>query len=72
MKVCADSLRRPSIACGIAVLCAAVFATSAHMAQAGINVWTSHGPGSAPVNALVLDHFTQTLYAGTDDGRGEC
>ena len=34
----------PSVARGIAVMCAAVFVASAHPAQAGINVWTSHGP----------------------------
>ena len=35
-------------------------------AQAGINVWTSHGPGVAGVTALAIDPTTpSTLYAGT-------
>ena len=46
MKVRSHSLTT-SLARGIAVLCAAVFVTSAHTAQAGINVWTSHGPGGS-------------------------
>jgi hypothetical protein len=33
-----------SVARGITILCAAVFLTSAHTAQVGINVWTSNGP----------------------------
>jgi hypothetical protein len=33
-----------SVARGMTILCAAVFLTSAHTAQAGINVWTSNGP----------------------------
>ena len=56
----------PSVARGIAVMCAAVFVASAHTAQAGINVWTSHGPGVGGVTALAIDPITpRTLYAGT-------
>jgi hypothetical protein len=43
---------------------ALVFGT-AHVAQAGINVWTSHGPYDGDVNALAIDPTTpRTLYAG--------
>ena len=68
MKVRAHILS-PSVARGMAVLCAAVFVTSAHTAQAGINVWTSHGPHGGNVHALAIDPITpSTLYAGTGGG----
>ena len=35
-------------------------------AQAGINVWTSHGPEGGSVRVLAIDPTTPgTLYAGT-------
>jgi hypothetical protein len=47
-------------------MCATVFLASAHAAQAGINVWTSHGPPGGDVRALAIDPNTpSTLYAGT-------
>ena len=59
----------PSVARAIAAVCATVFVTSAHMGWAGINVWTSHGPGSVGITALAVDPTTpNTLYAGTQDG----
>jgi hypothetical protein len=57
----------PSVARGIAVMCAAVFAATAHPAYAGINVWTSRGPPGGYVSALAIDPITpSTLYAVTD------
>ena len=57
----------PSVARGIAVLCAAVFVASAHPAQAGINVWTSHGPpGGTSAPWPLIPSRPSTLYAGTD------
>lgn len=51
----------------VLLLCAAC-CVSARPAQAGINVWTSHGPGGGPVRALAIDPTTpSTLYAGTFD-----
>jgi cysteine-rich repeat protein len=42
---------------------------SAPPAQAGINVWTSHGPEGGDVQALAIDPMTPTtLYAGTPGG----
>jgi len=36
------------------------------LSQAGINVWTSHGPYGGEVYALAIDPTTpSTLYAGT-------
>jgi pimeloyl-ACP methyl ester carboxylesterase len=69
MKVRTHMLN-PSVARGIAVVCAAVFVASAHTAHAGINVWTSHGPPGGGVYALAIDPITsnitpRTLYAGT-------
>ena len=53
----------------VAVLCAAVFVAGAHSAQAGVNVWTSHGPPGGYVGALAVDPVTpRTLYAGTYGG----
>ena len=47
----------PSVACGIAVMCAVFF--SAHTAHAGSNVWTSHdGPGVESVRLLAIDPTT--------------
>jgi hypothetical protein len=49
--------------------CAFVLAASAQTTQAGINVWTSHGPEGGITNVLAVDHVTPgTLYAGTDTG----
>ena len=43
-----------------------VFA-SAYSAQAGINVWTSHGPGPVSIHTFAIDPITPTtLYAGTE------
>ena len=69
MKVRSHSLTTSS-ARAIAVLCGVVFVTSAHTAQAGINVWTSHGPGgSIQVAAVAIDPTTPaTLYFGSEDG----
>jgi hypothetical protein len=55
---------------GVAILGVVACVASAHTAQAGINVWTSHGPRlKLPVLAVAIDPFTpSTLYAGTDDG----
>ncbi len=42
---------------------------SAHAAQAGVNVWTSNGPGPVAIAALVVDPTAPgTLYAATSDG----
>src|ERR1019366_4735212 len=39
---------------------------TAHVTQAGINVWTSHGPYGGVFTALAIDPTTpSTLYAGT-------
>ncbi len=47
-----------------ALACTALCVASAHMAQAGINVWTTHGPGSGSVGALAIDPTTpSTMYA---------
>ena len=51
----------PSVARGIAVLCAALFVASAHTAQVGVNVWTSHGPGVRSVTVLAIDPTTPTI-----------
>jgi photosystem II stability/assembly factor-like uncharacterized protein len=51
----------------VALASAMVVAVSASAAWAGINVWTSHGPGAVPITALAIDPATpSTLYAGTD------
>ena len=51
-----------------AFLCAACLIVGAHAAWAGINVWTSNGPGET-VLALAIDPTTSTtLYAGADGG----
>lgn len=56
----------PSVARGIAVICAVVFVASAHTARAGINVWTSHRPGTAAIATLALDPTAPgTIYTGT-------
>jgi uncharacterized delta-60 repeat protein len=48
-----------------ALMCWVVFA-SAHIAQAGVNLWTSHGPYGGSVRTLAIDpHTPSTLYAGT-------
>jgi cysteine-rich repeat protein len=44
-----------------------VLVGSARVAQAGVNVWTSTGPGGSLVYALAIDPTTPArLYAGTD------
>ena len=69
MKLRSAILGTSSIVCGIAVICAAAFVTSAHPARAGINVWTSYGPGTAGIAALAVDPGgSGTLYAGTYAG----
>jgi len=46
-----------------------VVLANARPVQAGINVWTSNGPGGGYVHALAVDPMTtSTLYAGTDGG----
>jgi hypothetical protein len=46
-----------------------LFVASVRIAQAGINVWTSHGPYGGDVSALAIDPTTpSTLYAGSDAG----
>jgi hypothetical protein len=68
MKVRSQILS-PSVARGIAIMCAAVFVASAHTAQAGINVWTSHGPPGGDVRVLAIDpNMRRTLYAGSEAG----
>jgi hypothetical protein len=53
-----------------ALLCAVFLIAGAHAAQAGMNVWTTHGPHGASVTALAIDPTTpNTLYAGTYGGR---
>ena len=40
-----------------------------HAASAGINIWTSNGPGGGYIGALAIDPSTPgTLYAGTQGG----
>ena len=49
------------------VICAVLLFASTHTAQAGINVWTSHGPEGRLAFALAIDPTTPgILYAGTD------
>ena len=49
-----------------ALVCALSLVAGVHSAQAGINVWTSHGPGGGTVLALAIDPtMPGTLYAGT-------
>jgi len=49
--------------------CAVLLVASAHMAQAGINTWTTHGPYGGRVLALAINPTTpSTLYAGTNGG----
>jgi photosystem II stability/assembly factor-like uncharacterized protein len=51
---------------GVAAISVLWLLVGAHTAQAGINVWTSHGPGAMPVNVLAIDPLAPgTLYAGT-------
>ncbi len=50
-----------------AFMCAMLILRSADTAHAGINVWTSHGPGTVAITALAIDPATPTtLYAGAD------
>jgi hypothetical protein len=49
-----------------ALACAALLVTSAHLARAGTNLWTTHGPDGGPVLTLAIDpSSSSTLYAGT-------
>ena len=58
-----------SVGRGIIAMCAAVILTSAHTAQAGINIWTTQGPTGGFVRAFAIDPLTPTtLYAGTEGG----
>ena len=70
MKIRSPILKA-SVTRGIAAVCAAVFVTSADTAQAGINVWTSHGPygpGTVGIVRLAIDRTTPgTLYAGASN-----
>ena len=51
------------------LLSAVLFVVSAHSAQAGVNVWTTHGPYGGAVQALAIDPtMPTTLYAGTGNG----
>jgi hypothetical protein len=66
-KVKSDPAR--SVWTSTALTCAVLLVASVHSAQAGINVWTSHGPEGVSVSALAIDPSTPTtLYAGTDNG----
>ena len=50
--------------------CAVLLVVGAHAAQAGVNVWTAHGPYGGHIVALAIDPLTpSTLYAGTE-GQG--
>lgn len=52
-----------------ALACALLLVTNSHPAQAGINVWTSHGPGGGSAKVLAVDPTSpETVYAGTDVG----
>jgi hypothetical protein len=45
--------------------------TTAHTAQAGINMWTGHGPKPWPLSVLAIDPTQPaTLYAATDNYSG--
>ncbi len=69
MNVHCSHVLRTAVARAIAALCAAVVVTTARTAQAGINVWTSHGPPGGNVTALAIDPvLPSTVYAGTDGG----
>ncbi|MBI3784350.1 MAG: hypothetical protein HY270_13215 [Deltaproteobacteria bacterium] len=58
-----------SVVGGIAVLFAAVLVSRAQIALAGRNVWTSHGPGTTGIKALIVDpSATERLYAATAVG----
>jgi YVTN family beta-propeller protein len=58
-----------SVARGISAICAVFLVAGGHTAQAGVNVWTSHGPPGGSFFALAIDPITpNTLYVGTDDG----
>jgi hypothetical protein len=49
-----------------ALACAVLVVTSAQLARAGTNLWTTHGPDGGPVLTLAIDPSTpSTLYAGT-------
>jgi hypothetical protein len=68
MTSCTDSGRARS-AFALVLICAAVLVAGVRPAHAGINVWTSHGPGREAVNAVVIDPTTSTtLYVGTAGG----
>ena len=56
-----------SVARGIVALCAAVLVGATHTAQAGIDVWTSNGPGGGDVRALAIDPITPRGWRGGVD-----
>src|SRR5574341_108749 len=63
--------RRPQ-ACGVSMSAAFMSAVLAvahpHIAYGGVNIWTSHGPSGAYVDALIVNPaIPSTLYAGTFD-----
>ena len=62
--------RTSSVWRSAALTCAVLLGASAHMAHAGIDIWTSHGPYHKPyVAVLAIDPTTpSTLYAGTERG----
>jgi hypothetical protein len=58
-----------ALSAGAALVCAVSLLAGTRPAQAGINLWTSHGPAGGNVQALTLDPAPpQTLYAGTSRG----
>ena len=53
----------------LVLMLAMLWASSASMVHAGINIWTSIGPAGGPVTALAIDPTTPTtLYAATYGG----
>jgi len=53
---------------GLVIICAACVIARAHSAQAGLNVWTTNGPGHETILSLAIDPvMPMTLYAGTEN-----
>src|SRR5262245_30319580 len=51
-----------------AIICATFSLASAQTAQAGVNLWTGHGPEGGHVYGLAIDPGAAgTLYAGASD-----
>src|SRR5262245_15961747 len=71
MKVTAQSLSRGAPH-ALAVLCAVVSVSNGHSAQAGVNVWTSHGPGTAGISVLAIDPRAPTALYTVCTGVGGC